>query len=268
MIILFERLIAGQDRRPKMSKQQRWRQIIEICREQDAVNVEQLVEALGVSPATVRRDLQEMDDLNIISRFHGGARINVNQFDEPHMLIKGETYTYEKRAIARRAARLIHDHQLVYLDAGSTTLEMLQYITAKNITVVSPGLPHLTALAQKEISTIVPGGPLRSGTAAIAGMATIKQIEQMYFDIAFVGTNGIHESVGFTTTNEMEGGTKAAAVHRAENAYILADSSKFGILNPVKFASLDEAVVITDSIPDSFDSSLIRYIKSSGETNF
>ena len=250
-----------------MLKQKRWGQIIDCCRKKEVVTVDELVNILQVSPATVRRDLQEMDDLNIITRFHGGAKVNTNQLDEPHMLIKGETYSSEKKAVARRAAKLIQDHQMIYLDAGSTTLEIIPYITVKNITVVTPGIPHIAALAKKEISTIVPGGPLRPGTEAIAGMTTIRQIEEMYFDVAFLGTNGIHEQVGFTTTNEMEGGTKAAALKRAKTTYIVADNSKFGILNPVRFANLEDAIVLTDKIPSDFDSSLIRFIRSNGETN-
>ena len=250
-----------------MNKQHRWNKIVEICKEKEHVSVEELVETLDVSPATIRRDLMNMEELKIISRYHGGARISSKQVEEPHMILKSETNIDQKKQIALKAAGLIRDHQMIYLDAGSTTFEMIQYIHAKNITVVTPGIRHILELARKEISTIVLGGPLRPETEAIAGRNTVEQINNMYFDLAFIGTNGIHEKVGFTTSNETEAATKAAALHRSKIPCILTDSSKFFILNPVKFANLDEAVIVTDSIPEEFLSLHVNYILGNGQTN-
>lgn len=251
-----------------MVKQHRWNRIAELCKEKDSVSVEELVEMLGVSPATIRRDLQNMEDLKIISRYHGGARINLTQYDEPHMILKSESNIKEKQAVARRAASLIKDHQMVYLDAGSTTFEMIEHIHARNITVVTAGIRHILELSRHNISTIVLGGPLRPETEAIAGRNTVEQIKTMYFDIAFVGTNGIHDKVGFTTSNELEASTKAAAIHQAKTPYIITDSSKFFILNPVQFAKLDEAIILTDSIPEEFRKLPIRYMLGNGDHNY
>jgi DeoR family fructose operon transcriptional repressor len=249
-----------------MSKQKRWSEIIAICRETDAVTVEQLVKELHSSPATIRRDLQEMEDLNIVIRFHGGAKINDRQFNEPAMIIKSETKTAEKKKIGWQAARLIQDNQMVYIDAGSTTFEMIDFIRARNITVVTPGVPHISALGRKGINTIVLGGNLYWPTQSITGRDAIRQLEDLWFDAAFLGTNGIHEHVGFSTSNELEAETKASAIRHAKNAYILADGDKFHQLRPYKFADLRDAVIITDDF-HGFDTHGLRWIRTDGKTN-
>ena len=153
---------------------------------------------------------------------------------------------------------------MVYLDAGSTTCEMIKYITAKNITVVTPGIPQLSILGQRGINTIVLGGSLYWSTEAITGKQALAQLSELYFDTAFLGTNGIHEQFGFSTSNELEAETKSMAIKNSKTAYVVTDSTKFNLLRPIQFARLDEAVIITDTIP-SFDRSKIRYFLSNGE---
>ncbi len=250
-----------------MNKQHRWNRIAELCKEKESISVEELVNELDVSPATIRRDLQNMEDLKIITRYHGGAKISYKQFEEPHMILKSETNVKEKQAVARRAAGLIKDNQMIYMDAGSTTFEMIRYIHARNITVVTPGVRHILELAAKNISVIVLGGPLRPETEAIAGRRSVEQIKTMYFDIAFIGTNGIHEKVGFTTSNESEAATKAAAISQTRVPFIITDSSKFFLLNPVRFAGLNDAIIITDSIPKQFLDLSVNYVLGNGSTN-
>lgn len=250
-----------------MSKQNRWSQIIDLCRQNETVTVADLVEQLNASPATIRRDLQDMEDMRMLERFHGGARLSGSSYNEPAMLIKSELNAHEKRQIGYLAAKQIKDNMMVYIDAGSTTYEMLEYIRARNITVITSGVPHLSALGRQGISTIVLGGKLHWPTEAITGKTAIKQMEDLYFDVSFVGTNGIHEQVGFTTSNELEAETKHLAIAHSRSPFILADSSKFNKLCPVPFARLDEAVILTDHIA-GFEKNAVRYITTGGETNF
>lgn len=249
-----------------MMKQERWNDIMALAREKGTITVADLCQQLGASEATIRRDLQEMDDLHLLTRFHGGAKLNESQYIEPAMVIKAETQKEQKRQVAYCAAKQIKDNQMVYLDAGSTTCEMVKYITAKNITVVTPGISLLSILGQRGINTIVLGGSLYWSTEAITGKTALNQLSDLYFDTAFIGTNGIHEQFGFSTSNDMEAETKAMAIHHAKSPYIVTDSSKFNQLRPSQFAKLNEAVIITDSIPD-FNLSLIRYILPNGKTN-
>ena len=247
-------------------KQARWNEIMTIAKENRSITVAELCQQLGASEATIRRDLQEMDDLHLLTRFHGGAKFNEAQYIEPAMAFKAETQKEQKKQVAYCAAKLIHDNQMVYLDAGSTTCEMIKYITAKNITVVTPGIPQLSILGQRGISTIVLGGSLYWSTEAITGKQALAQLNDLYFDTAFISTNGIHEQFGFSTSNELEAETKSSAIHHTKTPYVVTDSTKFNLIRPCQFAKLNEAVIVTDSI-DSFNASLIRYILTNGETN-
>lgn len=249
-----------------MLKQERWSNIMKLCKQHTEVTVDQLVAELDASPATVRRDLQKMEDLNMISRFHGGARINQIQYSEPSMIIKKVTNKKEKSAIALTAARQIKDNQMVFIDAGSSTFEMIQYINAKNITVVTNGIPHISLLINKEITTIVLGGALRASTEATTGRIAVEQLQDMYFDMAFVGTNGIHNKIGFSTSNEQEALLKKTAIEQSETTFILADHSKFNVICPEPFASLNDAIIITDDISD-FKTNGIKYMCTNGKNN-
>lgn len=249
-----------------MNKQTRWNMISELCKADGSMRVNDLISAVGASPATIRRDLREMEDLGILTRYHGGAKINHSRLEEPVMSIKHMQNLDLKRHIALAAARKIKDNEIIYLDAGSTIFEMLQFINASNITIVTIGIQHLKLLGEKKIHTIVLGGNLYWNTEALTGSQTIKQMEDLYFDKAFLGTNGIHVHGGFTTSNEQEANTKAMAIKHAEKAYVLADSSKFNKLLPFKFADLKDVIVLTNEVKD-FDKSLLSFELLDGTHN-
>ncbi len=229
-----------------MRKQERWNKIVDIIYERNEVNVMDLTVLLKSSESTIRRDLNQMAELNIINRQHGGAILNTQQSSELPMKIKLNSNQSDKKEIARIAARQIKDNQMIYLDAGSSTYEMIDFITAKNITVVTIGIPHIIKLGENKINTIVLGGHLHWSTEAITGNQTLNQIRNLYFDIAFLGVNGIHKQIGLTTSNEQEAFVKSEAIKQSQKTFILADESKFDRLNPVKFADLEETVIITN----------------------
>ena len=242
-----------------MAKQDRWNEILNITRENGSAGVNELCQKHDVSVSTIRRDLQEMDDLNLLTRYHGGAKLDKTQLNEPSMLIKSARHKDEKRHIGLMAAKKIKDNQMIYIDAGSTTYEIIPFIKAKNITVVTPGIPHIELLGKAGINTIVLGGYVYWNTQSIIGKPAVNQMENLFFDVAFIGTNGIHEQSGFFTSNELEASTKSLAMKHARISYVVSDSTKFNQLRPVKFASLNEATIITDNI-SNFDTSKIKYI--------
>lgn len=242
-----------------MTKKERWIKILDLCQSNDTVLVQTLVKCLNVSEATIRRDLRQMEDLSMVTRFYGGVKINHRRTHEPPMIYKSEKNYEQKKMIARVAAQQIKDHQMIYIDAGSTTLSMLDYITAKNITIVTIGIPHLQKLLEKKLRTIILGGTLRHNTEAITGNQTLKQLDDLYFDVSFLGVNGIHEKGGLTTTNEQEATVKTKVIAHSQKTFILADNSKYHRLYPVKFADLSEVTMICYDI-EGFDESKIKYM--------
>lgn len=230
--------------------------IYELCEKNTTVTVEELARMFGVSDATIRRDLLEMEDQHMVTRFYGGAKINEEHVREKGYRISSLSHVDEKKSIGKYAATLIHDNDIVYIDSGSTTIHMIDYIFAKNIMVVTESISILDKLVDRNINCYVAGGNLRPNTGIIVGTETTEKIRSMHFNSVFLGANSVSYVTGFTTTNEPEAQLKAAALEKGVNKYILIDSSKFDKLNFFKFSDIKGVSVITDSRLEDFDYSI------------
>lgn len=248
-----------------MNQRERWKKILFLLQKQDHLSVGQLVEGLDVSQATVRRDLSQMEAEKLIQRYHGGVKAISGINDEEPMKLKVFYNMLEKSAIGEYAAKLIHENDIVYLDAGSSTSQVIPFITAKNITVVTNGLPHAVALNKRGISTILLGGILKTNTEAVTGYIATKNLSTFNFDIAFLGANGVHKVFGFTTSNIDEGEIKTMAISHSEKAYVLADSTKMNKSYFISYAALKDATLITDKYDSTFDYSLVTTIIAQGQ---
>lgn len=235
--------------------------IYNLCKSSNTnrVNVSVLAQTLGVSEATIRRDLQKMEDMHLLRRFYGGAVINKDIEYEPTMNAKHLTNMHMKSPIAKYAASLIKDNDVVYLDAGTTTEKVVDHIRAKNILVFTQALSVVQALYERRINCYTFGGYLNFSTNIIIDSSAIERIKKYRFNIAFLGTNGINPLLGFTTTNEIEAMLKRQIITATETPYILGDSSKFNVVSNIKFADINEVTTITEEQREDIDYS--RYGK-------
>ncbi len=228
-------------------REERIRQIYEILENAENTNADELARQLSVSPATIRRDLSEMERLKLIERYYGGARINKDIELEPSMHAKHLINMESKSRIARYSASLIRNNDVVYIDAGTTTEAIIDYISAKNILVVTQALSILQKLNDRQIKCYTLGGYIRFNTNIIIDNDTVEKISRLHFNIAFLGANGISPYFGFSTTNDIEAMLKKGIIRQADKTYVLADTSKFDVISYIKFAELDEADIITDA---------------------
>lgn len=235
-----------------MITQKRREEILNFLSEKGSASVTELTEKLDCSESTIRRDLIALAKMGKLNKVHGGALLSDTEFikQEDSIDTKLSKNTESKRRIAEYAASQIRDNDFIYLDAGSSTLMMVDYITAKNITVITNGIAHAKELVKKGIKVIILGGELKSSTEAIVGLTAAKNIHYYNFSKAFLGTNGITLKQGFSTPDPDEAFLKAAAIDRAFVSYILADSSKFGKVSTVSFAQLESSAIITDKLND------------------
>ena len=160
----------------------------------------------------------------------------------------------EKDIIARYAASLINDDDFVYIDSGTTTLRMIDYIAASNATFVTNGIVHAKKLIEKNMKALITGGRIRPVTEAIVGPECTDSISKYHFTKAFMGTNGIALKAGFTTPDVDEAMIKSEAVKHTYMTYILSDHSKFGLVSAVSFAELEKCCIITDRVPEDYRS--------------
>ncbi|MDU2584948.1 MAG: DeoR/GlpR family DNA-binding transcription regulator [Anaerococcus prevotii] len=183
-----------------------------------------LTKKLHVSDSTLRRDLDILEEAGKIRRVHGGAVLNIKT-DERSFTDNEQSMLEEKKSIGRKAAKLIPDKSLVYLDAGSTTNELIDFIEAKDIRIVTNGLMHLTKLMERGIDTVIIGGRLKARTRVTTGVIAMNELCDFNFDLAFIGANGFDDEY-FYTADINEALIKRKAIELSNKAFILADSSK------------------------------------------
>jgi DeoR family transcriptional regulator, fructose operon transcriptional repressor len=224
--------------------------ILQLLKERDIVKIQELVELTNTSESTIRRDLSQLEEGKFLKRIHGGASRLQGKLIEPSMVEKSSKNLHEKQLIAQYAANLVEEGDCVYLDAGSTVREIIDYLPNKNIVVVTNGFMHVSPLLDKGITTYLIGGFVKQKTNAIIGRAAIASLELYRFDKCFIGVNGIHPDFGFTTPDQEEAAVKQKAISLSREAYVLADESKFSEIAFAKIAEMKEAVIITNELDE------------------
>ncbi|MFZ7751479.1 DeoR/GlpR family DNA-binding transcription regulator [Bacillus velezensis] len=225
---------------------ERYQLIIDQIEKRDVVKIQELISMTNASESTIRRDLSTLEERGFLKRVHGGASKLSNSRQEPDMLEKSSKNLQDKLKIAEEAASLLEEGDCIYLDAGTTTLHMIDFIDhTKDIVVVTNGVMHIDALIRKGIPFYLLGGYVKHRTGAMIGGASLMAVSQYRFDKSFLGVNGVHIEAGFTTPDPDEALLKTKAVRQAKNAYVLADPSKFGEISFAAFAALGDAAIIT-----------------------
>jgi DeoR family transcriptional regulator, fructose operon transcriptional repressor len=229
---------------------ERHRIILQLLKEKSIVKIQEVMDLTKSSESTIRRDFSLLEEQRFLKRIHGGASRLQGKLQEPSMIEKSSKNLQEKRQIAKYAAELVEEGDTIYLDAGSTVMEMIEFLPNKNIVVVTNGLMHLSPLLNKGISTYLIGGLIKPNTNAFIGRGALASLDLYRFDKCFMGINGIHPQLGFTTPDQEEAMVKQKAISLSREAYILADNTKFAEISFAKIADIHEAAIITNDLED------------------
>lgn len=234
-----------------MKIEKRHKLIEELLNSQGSLSIEEISQKIGVSEATIRRDLVKMEENNMIKRLWGGAspieqdlNKHANMLDE--YILKFSKNTDIKKELCKRAAQLIKDGDVIFIDAGSSTSFIIDYIEAKNITVVTNAINLLQQLASKDITTYVPCGMTNFGAAAIMGEDTCLCLANLNYDIAFLGASGVDETAGYSTQNTYDANIKRTVIANSQKCYVIADKSKLGIKKFYRFAQFNDIELISN----------------------
>ena len=231
-----------------MLTEERHKLILEKLDKESVVYLNDLVKILDTSESTIRRDLTALDKAGLLKKVHGGAtslkEIRINTSDE---IIENRQNLNmeEKLQIAKYAASLIEDDDFIYLDAGTTTELMIDYIKNTKAIFVTNGIVHARKLIKKKCTTYILGGEIKLLTEAIIGVETVRALKKYNFTKGFFGTNGIDIERGFTTPDLREAMVKEEALFRCKEKYILADKSKFDQISSITFGKVEDAKIIT-----------------------
>lgn len=231
-----------------MLTEERKNQIVRMVETKGSVSVQELMVLLDASESTIRRDLNELDKKRLLVKVHGGAvAVSQNITADVKVSEREDLNREKKMQIARYAASLITEEDVVFLDAGTTTGFMTDYLTCRNTIFVTNAIAHARKLCNMGLQVYMPGGMVKTSTEALTGTHTCEYLSRFHFTKGFFGTNGITKKEGFTTPDIQEGSVKELAVKQSRDRYILSDSSKFGKISSVTFAAFDVASVITDN---------------------
>lgn len=236
-----------------MLTQERYHIILNQLNQQGAVTVTELSERLEASESTVRRDLNALAKAGKLQKVFGGATsvTRTSGVDETRVSSRELTMREEKQRIARYAASLVEDGDFVYIDSGTTTGALVDYLTNDRATYVTNGVAIAHKLLHSGLTVYLIGGRIKPVTEAIVGAEGVRSLEGYHFTKAFMGTNGIDLDAGFTTPDIEEARVKERAVRQSFMTFILADSTKFRRVYPAAFARLNDCCIITDRLPDN-----------------
>ncbi len=231
--------------------------------EQEAVSMEELQDRFGMSANTVRRDISELIARGTAEKVYGGVRARHSGQPLQPMTpydVRKDTNEADKRRIGHAAARLVEDGDIIFLDSGTTTPQMIACLgERRDVTVITHNLEALVrALPYANLHVIALPGELRRQTDSLVGSDSVQALRRYNLRKAFIGARGVLAN-GPTSSSTQEYDIKQAAVELSEQAYLLADRTKFGVAGMRTFAALERfAAVVTDALPEEPYRSLLE----------
>jgi DeoR family transcriptional regulator, fructose operon transcriptional repressor len=230
---------------------ERQQAMAELVTRRGRVSVADLAVEFGVTTETVRRDLDTLEERQLLRRVHGGA-LPTDSFTvlEAGLTDRGLSRPDEKRRIAEAALQFLPAADAaVIFDAGTTTVQLAAMLPKDHrIIALTHAIPIAARLAdQPNVELHLLPGRVRPNTHAAVGVETVTALARVRAEVAFVGTNGLTVDHGLSTPDHAEAATKAAIVASAQRVVVLADSSKIGEERTVRFADLSDIdVLVTD----------------------
>lgn len=244
-----------------MLKEQRRQQITELLYQNNYVEIKDLSQKFNVAEMTIRRDIDYLVEHNVnFARKRGGATF---QSDSPYEKRSSQN-TSAKQQIAKKAFSLLNPTEIVFLDSGTTSLQLAKLIAKQcnNVVVTNSIENAIELLKNPSIKTFFIGGDLDASVYSTRGAVSEEQMRSIQIDIAFLGANAINANGNICISNTLEIGLKQAALSSSLRRYVLADSSKFSkqaLHKYIHAADLDG--IITDS---SLDSAIVTSMKQKG----
>lgn len=235
--------------------------ILQYLKENGTVKVDDLSKKLGVSPITIRRDLQLFEDNGIVEKFYGGATLVERALDDdPSFSASSEEYVSQKHAIANRAASLVEDGDIIFINSSSTALLILEYLEDKQVTVVTNNGKALQISSSPNIDLVLTGGEVNRRKLCMVGDYATHLLSKISADKCFLGVSGVSAALGISTSVLQETTINSMMLKKCNGpTIILADSSKVGKNHNFLIGEINRiSYLITDSNADPEELELIR----------
>lgn len=236
-------------------KESRRRQIEIMITKRQNVSMQELCDTFGVSMNTIRADVAELVKAGVAQKVYGGVRA-VEHREVPLFSSRSMQCTEKKCEIAKKAEEFIEDGDILYIDAGTTTMHLMQYLAPyKHVTIVTPSIPVVMAAHEKSnVELIVLPGLYNSRTNAVLDGSTVEYLDRYQHAKAFMGVSALSSTGNLGVSSYLEYELKRTAVSHSIKVFLLTDSSKLGESGLLTYATIEQmSTIFTDStMPDSF----------------
>jgi DeoR family transcriptional regulator, fructose operon transcriptional repressor len=240
---------------------QRRQAILAEIRAKNAVSAEALARRYAVSVETIRRDLRSLQSQGLLERVYGGATKPSVRSTEGSFTARSTRNIGRKQAIAALAADLVQPDETLILDVGTTALEVAKALPESfRGRVLTNSVPVAMALAAREgVDLLLCGGQVRPGDAACWGAHAEAFFSEFYADRAFLGSGGVHPDAGLTDYYPAEVVVRRTIIAHSASSYVLADSSKLGVIAVHRVCPLDRlTAIITDDQENADEAAALR----------
>lgn len=215
------------------------------------VRVGELARQLDVTTETIRKDLKVLEERGVLIKKHGSAEVR-NAYYQLPFDVKLQEHTLEKQQIARKALEFITDDAIIYMDPGSTCLQLAKLLRLKkNITVLTNSLPIADIICDSGLHLIMTGGKLQKRGRAFVGYYATNVIDTVRIDIACMGCDGFMDMDGPMTFSMEHAEINRHVLQHSRKKLLLCDSSKFTKTATYQFAKFsDYDLMITNTLDE------------------
>jgi len=237
-----------------MLKEERQQIILEKITKSSKVLSSELSIDLGVSEDTIRRDLRDLSDQGLIRKVHGGAILNESSYIPMKYDDRKEFASKEKQIIADKAVSLLKDEMVVFIDGGTTNLEITKRIPdGLKLTVITNCFPVASELVnKKEIQTYFLGGDVMPGAPITVGADTLSLLDEVNADLFFIGTRSISIAKGLTDIDRSEVLVKRKMAEKSTKVVSVALSEKLESVQSFRIISIEDLdILITEHNPEN-----------------
>lgn len=212
---------------------------------------EKLAEVFNVSVNTIRRDVAELVEKGVVKKIHGGVSVNFPQEETTSFQMRSVKNPEAKNKIGKLAADLINDGDVIFIDSGTTTLQLFPYIKDKHVTLLTNNLNIISlAISAPSLEIICTGGKLYRTTNSFIGIQAIKSVRSFNIHKAFMAATGVSLHRGCTNSSSLEYELKRSVVEKSEKVFLMVDHSKYDVVSLMTFCDLSAlSGFITDQEP-------------------
>lgn len=239
----------------------RRQEILRKLEEQGEVEVQALASEFDVSPMTIRRDLQLFSRQGIVETHYGGAHLCQSKTFPPSFSTRTEQLLRHKMAIGEKAASFLQEGDVIFLDSSTTVIQMLRYFPDIHVTVITNSIKAVQQLCtNRKIKLIIAPGIYKEQIGGCMDYHTIEYLQKFHANKAFIGAGAVSLDFGISTPDELDGALKRTFIEQADEAFILADHTKFGQKSVIKYAELkDFQYILTDrEVEEKLKESIVK----------